>query len=85
MTERQRLSKVLSRQKPDKVPWFADLGHWYRAGVREKNGTYFSIDNTGKGMIDLHAEVKAGWYIEVGSLHEEYFEDDVHKRKRRIR
>ena len=80
MTERQRLSKVLDRQKPDKVPWFADLGHWYRAESGEK-WDIFSIDNTGKGMIDLHAEVKAGWYIEVGSLHEEYFEDDVIREK----
>ena len=35
MTERERLIKVLKDETPDRVPWFADLGHWYRAERRE--------------------------------------------------
>lgn len=31
MTERERLLKVLKGETPDRVLWFADLGHWYRA------------------------------------------------------
>lgn len=76
MTERERLIKVLRRETPDRVPWFADLGHWYRAESGEV-WNLFTISNRTKGIADLHREVKAGWYIEVGSLHEEYYEDEV--------
>jgi len=80
MNERERLLRVLNWIKPDRVPWFADLGHWYRA---ESGGMWnlFTITNRTKEMIDLHKEVKAGWYIEVGSLHEEYYEEDVMQEK----
>lgn len=76
MTERTRLLEVLKGQTPDRVPWFADLGHWYRAEA----GTVwdlFSISNCTKEIADLHKEVKARWHIEVGSLFEEYYDDGV--------
>ncbi|MGV8090500.1 MAG: uroporphyrinogen decarboxylase family protein [Mangrovibacterium sp.] len=83
MTERDRLLKVLKGETPDRVPWFADLGHWYRS---ESGGQWnlFKIDNCSPGMIELHKEVGAGWYIEVGSLHEEYYEAGV-TREREIK
>lgn len=83
MTERDRLLKVLKGETPDRVPWFADLGHWYRS---ENGGQWnlFKIDNCSPGMIELHREVRAGWYIEVGSLHEEYYEEGV-TREREIK
>lgn len=83
MTERERMIKVLRGETPDRVPWFADLGHWFRA---ESGGIWdlFSISNCSREMVDLHREVRAGWYIEVGILHEEYFEDDV-RRERELR
>ncbi len=80
MTERERFLKVLRGETPDRVPWFADLGHWFRA----ESGTMwnlFTITNCTKEICDLHREVKAGWYIEAGSLHEEYYEDDVIREK----
>jgi hypothetical protein len=76
MTERERLLKVLKRETPDRVPWFADLGHWYRAEGGEPWNLY-TKSNCEKGICDLHREVKAGWYVEVGSLYEESFEDGV--------
>ncbi len=76
MSERERLLKVLKGETPDRVPWFADLGHWYRAESGEM-WNLFEINNCTKEIADLHREVKAGWYIEVGSLHEEYYEDGV--------
>ena len=76
MTERERLLQVLQGETPDRVPWFADLGHWYRA-ESGKQWDLFSINNCTKEITDLHREVKAGWYVEVGSLHEEYYEDGV--------
>ncbi|MFA5857831.1 MAG: uroporphyrinogen decarboxylase family protein [Elusimicrobiota bacterium] len=76
MNERERLLKVLKGETPDRVPWFADLGHWYKA-ESGKQWDLFSINNCTKEIVDLHREVKAGWYIEIGSLHEEYYEDGV--------
>ncbi len=76
MTERERFLKVLKGETPDRVPWFADLGHWYRAESGEPWNLY-TKSNCDKELTDLHREVKAGWYIEVGSLHEEYYEDGV--------
>jgi len=76
MTERERLIKVLKGETPDRVPWFADLGHWYRAESGQL-WDLFKINSCTKEVADLHREVKAGWYIEVGSLHEEYYDDGV--------
>jgi len=76
MTEKERLLKVLKGKTPDRVPWFADLGHWYRSQSGEQ-WNLFGIDNRNKEVTALHREVKAGWYIEAGSMHEEYYEDGV--------
>jgi hypothetical protein len=83
MNERERLMKVLKGETPDRVPWFADLGHWYRSQSGEP-WDLFNISNRTQGMLALHKEVKAGWYIEVGSLHRETYIDGV-KREKGIR
>ena len=80
MTERERLIKVLRGETPDRVPWFADLGHWFRAESGEQ-WDLFKINSCTKEIADLHREVRAGWYIEVGSLHEEYYDDGVVREK----
>ena len=76
MTERQRLLCVLHGGTPDRVPWFADLGHWYRS---EAGGMWdlFSITNRTPEMASLHREVGAGWYVEVGSLYEGFYDGGV--------
>lgn len=68
--------KVLNGETPDRVPWFADLGHWFRS-ESGKQWDLFNISNCTKEIAELHREVRAGWYVEVGSLHEEYYEDGV--------
>jgi uroporphyrinogen decarboxylase len=83
MTERERLIKVLKGETPDRVPWFADLGHWYRAECGQM-WDLFKISNRTKEITDLHREVRAGWYVEVGSLYEEYYEDGVIREKELI-
>lgn len=80
MTERERLLHVLKGETPDRVPWFADLGHWFRAESGQQ-WDLFKVNNCTEEIAELHREVKAGWYIEVGSLHEEYYEDDVVREK----
>lgn len=80
MNERERLICVLQGKTPDRVPWFADLGHWYRseAGVP---WNLFTVSNATPEMIRLHREVGAGWYVEVGSLHDEHY-DGVERERR---
>ncbi len=82
MNERERLLAVLNHKTPDRVPWFADLGHWARSQWG-KPWDLFAITNRTQEMIDLHKEVKAGWYIEAGTLHQEVYEGGV-KRERDI-
>lgn len=72
MTERERLLTVLRGEIPDRVPWFADLGHWFRSQTG-KRWDLFSINRNTEKVVELHRQVKAGWYIEAGSLHEEYY------------
>lgn len=80
MKERERLLQVLKSEIPDRVPWFADLGHWYRSQSGNQ-WDLFNISNRTKEMLELHKEVKAGWYIEVGSLHSEYYEGGAKREK----
>lgn len=80
MTERERLICVLNGGTPDRVPWFADLGHWYRAKLG-KPWNLFTITNATPEMLALHREVKAGWYVEVGSLHDEQYEGGVERER----
>jgi hypothetical protein len=81
MTERERFLMILKGETPDRVPWFADLGHWYRAEAVSK-WDLFSISNCTREVADLHREVKAGWYVEVGSLYEEYYEEGVSRNRK---
>lgn len=76
MTERERIMMVLKGETPDQVPLFLDLGHYFRW---KKGGQWnlFRISNRDKELVALHQEVQAGWYMEVGSLSGEYFEDGV--------
>ncbi len=76
MTERERFLKVVKGETPDRVPYFLDLGHWYRA-ESGRLWDLFTISNRIKELKDLHDEVKAGMYIEMGSLFEEYYEDGI--------
>jgi hypothetical protein len=76
MNEKERLVCVLQGQTPDRVPWYADLGHWFRAESGQV-WDLFNINNASVDMLALHREVQAGWYIEVGSLHDEIYDGQV--------
>ncbi len=76
MTERERLLTVLGGGTPDVVPWFPDIGHWYRSEAYDKWDLY-GASKLDKGVFDLHREVKGGAYIDAGSLHKEEFIDGV--------
>lgn len=76
MTERERLLTVLKGETPDVVPWFADIGHWYRSEAYDK-WDLFGVTEVDTKIFDIHRDVKAGAYIDAGSLHKEEFEDGV--------
>ena len=76
MTERERFLTVVHGGTPDRVPYFLDLGHWLRAESGKK-WNLFTVSNRTEECAQLHREVKAGWYVEVGALHETYFDDEV--------
>lgn len=78
MTEKQRLLQVLAGKTPDRVPWFADLGHWFQAESGDM-WNLFQGNQDFEGLIALHREVKAGWYIGSCSLHEESYGDSIER------
>lgn len=80
MTERERFLTVVKGGTPDRVPYFLDLGHWHRAESGEK-WNLFTISNCTEEIAQLHREVKAGWYIEVGSICEEYYDSGVERER----
>ena len=58
MTERERFLAVLRGETPDRVPYFLDLGHWWRAESGVK-WDLFTVSNCTKEITDLHREVGA--------------------------
>ncbi|MDD3931743.1 MAG: hypothetical protein PHT04_06200, partial [Eubacteriales bacterium] len=78
MTEKQRLLQVLAGKTPDRVPWFADLGHWFQAESGDM-WNLFQGNQDFEGLIALHREVKAGWYIGSCNLHEESYGDSIER------
>lgn len=81
MTEKQRLLAVLQGKTPDRVPWFADLGHWLQAEA----GVLWNLYEAGGDMqqtLAFHRDVQAGWYIGSVSLHDEWYEDAVERTRK---
>ncbi|MBT7122598.1 MAG: hypothetical protein HN948_06250, partial [Clostridia bacterium] len=76
MTERERLLTVLAGDTPDQVPWFPDLGHWYRSEAYERWDLY-APSKIDQGIYDLHREVKGGAYIDAGALYKDEYTDGV--------
>ncbi len=60
ITTRQRLLKILKGEKPDRLPWFADLSYWHYYSqinhILEKKYQGF------EGLIRLHRDMGAGFY-----------------------
>ncbi|OHB55970.1 MAG: hypothetical protein A2Y07_06185 [Planctomycetes bacterium GWF2_50_10] len=76
MTPRQRVLSVYAGKKPDQVPLLLDLSHWYKANYK------IAFDLTGfKGidtkLVDLHKQLNAVSYVEMGGHFDLYFEDDA--------
>ena len=74
MTPRERVLSVYAGKKPDYVPLLLDLSHWYKANYK------VPFDLTGfKGvdqkLIEMHKELGAVSYVEMGSYFDLGIED----------
>jgi|YNPNPStandDraft_1061719.scaffolds.fasta_scaffold14107_4 hypothetical protein len=61
MNFRQRLLAVLQGQRPDVMPWFADLTYW--AHAQRLAGTLPPEYEGDEGFVKLHADHHVGYYL----------------------
>jgi len=61
MTFRQRLLAVLGGQRPDVLPWFADLTYWTHS--QRLRGTFPPEYEGDEGFVKLHADHHVGYYL----------------------
>ena len=65
MTERERVLSILKHEKPDRLPWFADLAYWIHYLETDKiyppqyRNTW--ADN---GLQKLHRDMGTGFYLQ---------------------
>ena len=65
MTERERILAVLRREKPDRLPWCADLAYWIN-GLRGMGSYPKEYEDTcgDNGLQKLHRDIGAGFYLQ---------------------
>ena len=61
MTNRDRVLTLLSRMKPDRVPWFGDLDYWYSATKRRGQ---LPAKYLGDGYFQLNRDLGVGFYLQ---------------------
>jgi uroporphyrinogen-III decarboxylase len=62
MTKRERILTVLKRQKPDRLPWCADLSYWM-TGLK-CDGKLEPRYQGEKGIFQMHRDIGAGFYLQ---------------------
>lgn len=65
MTFRERLLAVFDGQKPDALPWFADLSYWRSAHL--SRGDLPEQYHGDAGYVQLHRDYHAGMYLGLAS------------------
>ena len=65
MTFRQRLLAVFAGQKPDAMPWFADISYWFNA--HKQIGDLPPGYDSEEGFIQFHADHHVGYYLYGGT------------------
>lgn len=73
MTMRERLLAVLNGQRPDVMPWFADLSYWYYA--QRVQGVLPHEYEGDEGFIKLHVDHKVGYYLGYATAWTETYEN----------
>ena len=62
MTPRERIFAIFKGQKPDGVPWFADLSYWHLA--EQTRGTLPEEYRNEAGLARLHRDLNCGFYLQ---------------------
>lgn len=75
MTQRERLLCLLDGKTPDRVPFYADLSHWF---VVERGARFLptASDSRDLAMVELHRELGAGLYLNMGSFFDTQYEGE---------
>jgi hypothetical protein len=94
MNERQRVLAVLKGQKPDRIPWYADLDYWISYLKAENRVPVKYRDGQGEispqGVCQLSRDLGAGFYLQgyfpFREIHdyEENIETQGHRRITRV-
>ncbi len=68
MQPNERVRDVYQGRKPDQVPLCLDLSHWYK---KNRNVPYnlAGLDAVEPGLVDLHKQIGAVAYIEMGGFY----------------
>lgn len=67
MTFRERLMAVFAGQRPDVLPWFADLSYWRTA--HQSNGSLPPEYATDEGYVALHHDHHVGFYLAYAGVY----------------
>jgi len=68
MTPRERVRAVYQGKKPDQVPLMLDLSHWYKKN-RNVPFNLSGFTQVEQGLVDLHKQIGALAYCEMGSFY----------------
>lgn len=78
MTERERMLAVYRGDRPDQVPFFLDLSHWFYHKHRLPFDLTQAITEPDTALIEYHKKVGAGFYIpNLVSYYDARYDDDV--------
>ena len=61
MDNRERILKLLNREKPDRVPWFGDLDYWYASA---RTAGTLPEKYKGDGYFQLNRDLGVGFYLQ---------------------
>ncbi|MBR0462803.1 MAG: hypothetical protein IJJ23_00230 [Clostridia bacterium] len=61
MTKRERVLTLLKGEKPDRLPWFADLAYWYPYALDQG---VIGPEYRGDGLFQLHRDLGVGFYLQ---------------------
>ena len=73
MTPRQRLLTLLDGRRPDCVPWYADLSHWFVV----RRGERFVPTVSGErdlAMVESHRDLGVGLYLNMGAFYDTVYD-----------
>lgn len=74
MKPNERVRAVFQGRQPDQVPLMLDLSHWYKKNrnVPFKLSGFTEVE---RGLVDLHKQIGAVSYLEMGAFYSLYSED----------